>query len=96
MLHDLYERVPVRDGLAAERTILAAERTFLAYVRTAFAMFVTGVTGSTFLEQTWLVGIAYVLTGMSALVFVAGVLRFIYSRNAARRMLRRLEREEPG
>jgi putative membrane protein len=93
VLHDLYERVPVRDGLAAERTILAAERTFLAYLRTAFAMFVTGITGSAFLERRSLIVIAYILTGLSAAVFLLGIVRFIRSYNTAHRMLLRLERE---
>lgn len=90
----LYSRVPVRDGLAAERTVLAAERTFLAYVRTAFAMLITGLTGAHLLTDPTLVSIGYVLTAVSALVFVVGIYRYAASRSETRKMLVRLEQEE--
>lgn len=96
MLSELYERVPVRDGLAAERTILAAERTFLAYVRTSFAMFIAGVSGSHLLEQPVLIGIGYALTALSVGVFFFGLLRHRRSRQEVRRMLDRLAGADPS
>ncbi len=90
MPSELYERVPVRDGLAAERTVLAAERTFLAYVRTGFAMFIAGVSGSQLLQEPLLVGIGHALTALSVLVFVFGIQRHRRSRHEVRKMLNRL------
>lgn len=84
-----YARVPLADALAAERTLLAAERTFLAYVRTAFAMVVVGLTGAQLLEDPLLVGVGYLLSGLSGVVLVLGVVRFIQSRRATLEVLRR-------
>lgn len=85
-----YDRVPVTDGLAAERTVLAAERTFLSYVRTAFAMFVTGLSGAQLLQKALMITIGYVLVGLSVAVLTTGVLRLIASRRVTRRLLSRL------
>lgn len=94
MPRGLYDKIPVRDGLAGERTVLAAERTFLAYVRTAFAMFVTGLTGAQFLKEPTLIMVAHALTALSVVVFVIGVRRFAKSRVETRRMLERLTEDE--
>ena len=92
-----YDRVGVRDGLAAERTVLAAERTFLAYVRSAFAMFVAGVSGAHLLSHPALKSTGYVLTLLSIGVFVVGIFRFRASLKETRKMLRRLESaNDPG
>ncbi|MEO1269919.1 MAG: DUF202 domain-containing protein [Myxococcota bacterium] len=88
-----YTRVPVKDGLAAERTVMAAERTFLAYVRSAFAMFVTGLTGSQLLDNPLLVGTGYLLATLSLVVFATGVGRFWRARCVTTAMLERLEDE---
>ena len=93
MFESLYRRVPIRDGLAAERTVLAAERTFLAYVRTAFAMIVAGLTGSQLLDDPLLVAVGYALFALSLVLFAIGVWRYGKSRRATREMLERLERE---
>ncbi len=90
MTPQMYGRVPVKDGLAAERTVLAAERTFLAYMRSAFAIFITGMTGSQLLTNTVLVGTSYVLAALSLLVFAVGVWRFVRSRRVTMAMLERL------
>jgi putative membrane protein len=92
-MEELYERVPVRDGLAGERTVLAAERTLLAYIRTAFALFVAGVTGAHFLSHPWLVGLSYVMLTLGIGSLGVGILRFRRSMRATRRMLDRLDRE---
>lgn len=89
MSRNYYARVPLADALAAERTLLAAERTFLAYVRTAFAMVVVGLTGAQLLEDPLLVGVGYLLSGLSGVVLVLGVVRFIQSRRATLEVLRR-------
>ena len=93
MPQNFYNRVPVRDALAAERTVLAAERTFLSYVRTAFAMFAGGLTGVHFLEEPIFMGTAYVLVAMSVIVFALGGWRFHKSRQVTRDALRRLKSE---
>lgn len=92
-MRELYERVPVRDGLAGERTVLAAERTLLAYVRTAFALFVAGITGAHFLSDPWLVGLSYTVMAVGLLAFGIGALRFRQSMRATRRMLTRMDRD---
>lgn len=93
MPESLYDHVPCRDALAGERTVLAAERTFLAYVRTAFAMFITGVTGSQLLNQFVLVMLGHVLTALSLVVFFFGILRFRRSRATVRKTLGRMRAE---
>ncbi len=82
----------VRDGLAAERTILAAERTLLAWVRTSFALLVTGIAGSQFLEQTpWVVAGWVVFLLASFAILALGVIRYRNSQRRVQRMLERLE-----
>lgn len=88
-----YTNIPVTDALAAERTQLAAERTFLAYVRSSFAFFVAGVSGAQLLDSAWLVAIAYVLAGSSALVLAFGIYRLQVSRGVVRDLVTRIERE---
>ena len=88
-----YDQVPVRDALAAERTLLAAERTFLAYLRTSLALFVTGVTGAQLLDNVWLVGIAHALSGASVAVFVVGGWRYMNARQVIRDLLGRIAAE---
>jgi putative membrane protein len=93
MARHLYEHIPVTDGLAAERTVLAAERTALAYVRTALTLLVAGLTGARLANDRWLVGVGYVLTGTSLIVFAVGIIRFRSSRRTTRAMIERLQRE---
>lgn len=88
----LYERVPVTDALAAERTFLASERTLLAYMRTSLAMLVAGVSGAHFLDEELLVTVGYLLAITSVLVFALGLLRYRRSERATRRVLRTTER----
>ncbi len=93
MRASFYDRVPVTDGLAGERTFLAAERTLLAYARTAFAMFAAGVTAAELLQNHLLVIIGYAMAVLGLLVFVAGTLRYRRSRRATQRMLERLAQQ---
>lgn len=90
MRESFYDRVPVPDGLAGERTFLANERTLLAYVRTAFAMFVAGLTGAELLEDRLLVAVGHVLSVLALVVFAVGIRRYRSSRRATLRMLERL------
>ncbi len=87
-----YDRVPVTDGLAAERTFLAAERTLLAYIRTAFALFLAGFTGARLLDDRLLVVIGYTLAVLSPVALGMGILRFRLSARATRRLLARVQR----
>ena len=89
-MKDLYAKLGVRDGLAAERTALAAERTFLAYFRTALAMLVAGVTGVRLIEEPVLIRVSYLLAASGVLVLNLGVVRLLHSRRTMRRMLLRL------
>lgn len=78
-----YRRLPLRDALAAERTVLANERTFLAQVRTAFATFLAGVTGVQLLtNEVW-----YALAWLFAVI---GVVFFCISWVHFRRVHREL------
>ena len=95
MPHRHYDNVPVRDALAAERTLLAAERTLLAYLRSAFALFVTGVTGAQLLEAPWLVTVAHGLSVSSVVAFAVGGWRYARSRGAVLRLLARIAEGEP-
>lgn len=91
MRESFYDRVPVTDGLAGERTFLANERTLLAYVRTSFAMFVAGLTGAQLLEDRLLVVVGHVLSVLALVVFAVGLVRYRASRRATLRMLMRLK-----
>ncbi len=95
MPRTLYDRVPVRDGLAGERTVLSAERTFLAYVRTSFAMFIAGLTGAHLLQSTLIRVSAYAITVMSVVVFAVGIWRFKKSREETLCLLSRLDNSAP-
>ena len=85
--------IPVKDALAAERTVLAAERTFLAYVRTAFAIQIAGFTGVHFLSTPFLKTASYVTVGIGLVVFAFGAWRFIASRAHTRRVVDQLKAE---
>ncbi len=89
-----FDDIPVRDALAAERTLVAAERTFLAYVRTAFAMFVTGISGAELIEHGVLNAVGYALAGLSALVFAASVVRYRRAQRDVASMVARLGAED--
>jgi putative membrane protein len=89
----VYDRVPVTDGLAGERTLLAAERTLLAYVRTAFGLFAAGVTGSQLLDDALLVAVGHAMALLAVVVLSVGFLRYRRSRRATLNLLRRLLRE---
>lgn len=84
----------VRDGLAAERTVLAAERTLLAWVRTSFALLVTGIAGSQFLEQTPWVVVGWVVFMLASFaILLLGALRYRNSQRRVRGMFARMEVE---
>lgn len=93
MPHKYYERVPVTDGLAAERTVLAAERTFLAYLRTGIALLIAGVTSAHFMDSNFYQEVGYVLIAVSVTTFAYGLRRLLQSRAITRRMLERLEQK---
>lgn len=80
--------LPLRDTLAIERTRLANERTFLAYARTALALLAGSVT-LLFFKGPLLLVTATVLGGLSTMVFVLGLLRFL-------RVRRRIDHAEDG
>jgi putative membrane protein len=93
MRESFYDRLPVTDGLAGERTFLANERTLLAYVRTAFAMFIAGLTGAQLLEDRVLVVTGHVLSVLALVVFAVCLVRYRASRRATLRMLSRLREQ---
>ena len=68
--------LPLRDALAVERTRLANERTFLAYVRTALALLAGSVT-LLFFEGPLIHITSIVLGGLSTMVFMLGLIRFV-------------------
>jgi len=70
------ETLPLRDSLAAQRTLLANERTFLAYIRTALTFFISGLTFVQFFESVLIriVGWFFIPTG--TVLFIIGALRF--------------------
>lgn len=94
MPKDLYPKVSVTQGLAAERTVLAAERTLLAYIRTGLGLLVAGVSGAHFVEDVVVDVIATVLVPTSIAIIGYGISRFLKSRALTRAMLERIV-EEP-
>lgn len=92
-LAELLEIVPVRDGLAVERTVLAAERTLLAYVRTAFGLFAAGIAGAHFLTGPLEI-IAVIVTASGVTLFPIAIRRYRKTQRVILEMLRRLAREE--
>jgi len=78
----------LRDHLALDRTTLANERTVLAYIRTAIALFVTGMSLVHFFQgQLAYIWIGIVLTALSALVALLGLIRFFLMRAALQTLL---------
>lgn len=74
--YTLYRRLPLRDALAAERTVLANERTFLAQVRTAFATFLAGATGVQLLTHEVWYALAWAFAVIGVVFFVAAWVHF--------------------
>ena len=75
------DEVILRDYLALERTKLANERTLLAYLRTSLYMLLGGIA---FFELTELANIrwlGYPALGLSAILFLTGVLRYSLTRS---------------
>lgn len=85
-----FERMPLRDALAVERTALASERTFLAHLRTGFATFLAGVTGAGLLEALVFKILGGLLAFAGLAMFVFGILRY---RETTHRMFLMLERD---
>lgn len=88
-LQELYEALPVKDGLAAQRTVMAAERTLLAYVRTGFGLFAAGLASARWLGGP-MVTAGLVLSATGAIVLAYGWRRFAKSRTATIAMMKRL------
>lgn len=74
--YDQYRRLPLRDALAAERTVLANERTFLAHVRTAFATFLAGATGVQLLTHELWTAVAWFFLGLGLVLFGWSLVRY--------------------
>lgn len=87
MPKDLYLKVSVTQGLAAERTVLAAERTLLAYIRTGLGLLIAGVSGAHFVEDVLIDILAATLIPTSIGVILYGISRFRKSRALTREML---------
>ncbi len=92
-MQNLYDRAPLRDALAAERTVLAAERTFLAYIRTGFALLLAGVTATQLVESPALRVAAWAVSSAGVAVFALGIWRFLRSYRTTRRLLARIPEE---
>lgn len=90
MPSDLYPKVTVTQGLAAERTVLAAERTLLAYIRTGLGLLIAGVSGAHFVQDRVVEMIAAILVPASIAIIAYGISRFLKSRKLTRRMLEAL------
>jgi len=70
-------KLPFTDFLAEMRTLLANERTLLAYFRTSFSISIVGVTFIKILGDSSDVYIGIALNGVSLLVLVLGVMRYL-------------------
>ena len=88
-LETMYDEIPVRDGLAAERTVMAAERTLLAYARTGLGLFAAGLAGAGWLGGP-MVTAGWLLSAIGAGILLYGWTRYKKSIAAAGRMLKRL------
>jgi putative membrane protein len=73
----------LRDHLAYDRTKFALLRTFLAIARTALGLLASGAGLIILQKSITLIAIGYVLLGVAAVVFVAGL---IYGIRAKRRL----------
>jgi putative membrane protein len=69
-----------KDALAIERTRLANERTFLAYFRSAIVFLSSGVAIIKIEALNEITDIGYFLMVLAPILFVIGVMRFLYVR----------------
>jgi len=82
-------RLPLRDRLAGQRTMLANDRTFLAAIRTAISLAAAGAVLLRFFEHPLAVLAGWALFPLGGAVFVYGLVIFL-------RMRRLIVTEECG
>lgn len=82
-------RLPLRDRLAGQRTMLANDRTFLAAIRTAISLTAAGAVMIKFFEHPLVVLAGWALFLLGGVVFVYGLVIFL-------RMRRLIVEEECG
>ncbi len=71
------EDLILRDYLALERTRLANERTLLSYSRTSLYMLLGGIAFLQLQDFTEIMWIGYLAIGISVVLIVIGVLRYL-------------------
>ncbi len=71
------EELILRDYLALERTRLANERTLLSYSRTSLYMLLGGIAFLQLQDFTEIMWIGYLAIGISVVLIVIGVLRYL-------------------
>lgn len=81
------EKPILRDFLALERTKLANERTFLAYVRTSLYFLLGGLAFIKLEELENAVYLGYISLGISILLIVLGMIKFIVLRKRIKQRL---------
>jgi len=75
------EELILRDHLALDRTRLANERTLLSYLRTSVMLLVAGGTAVKFVDRSRdVVTIGWVFIGLSIVIAIIGVWRFLVTR----------------
>lgn len=73
------------DLLAVERTRLANERTFLAYFRTFIVFLSSGFAILKIEVLKEIVVVGYFLTGLSPILLIIGIARFLYVKRQLRK-----------
>ena len=84
LLNQAAEILHTRDILAINRTILGNTRTFLAIIRTAIALLAVGAGLLKFLAPSALKYIGHIFIVASIVVFIIGLLDFIFYRRRIR------------
>jgi len=84
--YEVTEDIILRDHLALERTKLANERTLLSYIRTALYLLLGGIAFLGMSELGEYQRFGYVSLGLSALLVVIGIVRFVQLSRHLKRM----------
>ncbi len=79
--NNLIKLPSVTDEMALIRTKLANERTFLAYLRTFIGSFAAGTGFIKFTGDLFFVRVGFVLTAISPVILIFGLIRFIRVRH---------------
>lgn len=88
------EKLILRDYLAMQRTTLANERTLFSYIRTSLYLVLGGIGLLKLRDFQSLAWLGYVALGISAVLIIYGVVRFLVLKRKLSRFYRDIELPE--